>query len=70
MYIEQPEGFCKEDQEKKVCLLKKALYGLKQASRVCNPKIPEAVKEIGFRRFSYVSCVYQNNDGESMVIVD
>ena len=32
IYMEQPEGFVKKGQEKKVCCLLKAIYGLKQAA--------------------------------------
>lgn len=32
IYIEQPEGFVKKEQENIMCRLKKAIYGLKQAS--------------------------------------
>ena len=32
IYMEQPEGFVKKGQEKKVCHLLKAIYGLKQAA--------------------------------------
>ena len=32
IYMEQPEGFIKKGQEKKVCRLLKAIYGLKQAA--------------------------------------
>jgi hypothetical protein len=31
IYIEQPEGFVKREQENQVCRLKKAIYRLKQA---------------------------------------
>lgn len=30
IYMKQPPGFVKENQEGKVCLLKKSIYGLKQ----------------------------------------
>ena len=33
VYIEQPSGYMKIGEEKKVLKLKKALYGLKQAPR-------------------------------------
>jgi hypothetical protein len=32
IYIEQPKGFAKREQENQVCRLKKAIYELKQAS--------------------------------------
>ena len=34
IYMEQPEGFVKKGEEKKVCRLIRSIYGLKQASRV------------------------------------
>ena len=36
VYIEQPLGYMRRDEEKKVLRLKKALYGLKQAPRTWN----------------------------------
>ena len=33
VYMEQPEGFVKENENKLVCKLKKSIYGFKQASR-------------------------------------
>lgn len=33
VYVEQPYGYVKKEDESKVCRLKKALYGLKQPSR-------------------------------------
>lgn len=36
--MEQPEGFIKNGDEDKVCLLRKALYGLKQSPRQWNLK--------------------------------
>ena len=34
IYMEQPEGFVKKGEERKVCRLIRSIYGLKQASRV------------------------------------
>ena len=33
IYMRQPEGYVKEGDEKKVCLLQKSLHGLKQSPR-------------------------------------
>ena len=48
VYMEQPEGFVKPDNLKKVCKLKKSIYGLKQASRVCYHRFDENIKKFGF----------------------
>ena len=39
VYIEQPLGYMRRGEEKKVLRLKKALYGLKQAPRAWNDRI-------------------------------
>ena len=39
VYIEQPPGYMKIGEEKKVLKLKKALYGLKQVPRAWNTRI-------------------------------
>ena len=44
IYMSQPEGFIKQDQEQKVCKLKKSIYGLKQASRSWNIRFDIAIK--------------------------
>ena len=36
IYMDQPEGFVKPEQESKVCKLTKSLYGLKQAPIFCS----------------------------------
>jgi hypothetical protein len=50
IYMEQPEGFAKREQENQVCRLKKAIYGLKQASRTWNKKLHITLLEQGFKR--------------------
>ena len=44
IYMSQPEGFIKQDQEQKVCKLKKSIYGLKQASRSWNIRFDIEIK--------------------------
>ena len=44
IYMDQPEGFVKKDQEGKVCKLLKSIYGLKQASRSWNLTFDEIIK--------------------------
>jgi hypothetical protein len=50
IYMEQPEGFVKKDQEKKVCRLLKAIYGLKQAALQWNKALHDSLIKMGFVR--------------------
>ena len=44
VYVEQPLGYMRRGEEKKVLRLKKALYGLKQAPRAWNYRIDKYFK--------------------------
>ena len=59
IYMSQPEGFIKQDQEQKVCKLKKSIYGLKQASRSWNIRFDTAIKSYGFEQNVDEPCVYK-----------
>ena len=48
VYVEQPLGYMRRDEEKKVLRLKKALYGLKQAPQAWNEKIDTYFKKNGY----------------------
>ncbi|KAJ0566009.1 putative RNA-directed DNA polymerase [Helianthus annuus] len=50
VYVEQPEGFIKREDEGKVYKLKKALYGLKQAPRAWYHRIEAYFKGEGFKK--------------------
>jgi Reverse transcriptase (RNA-dependent DNA polymerase) len=50
VYIEQPPGYMKVEEKKKVLKLKKTLYGLKQAPRAWNTRIDTYFKENGFKQ--------------------
>ena len=49
VYVEQPEGFVKNDSKEKVYKLTKALYGLKQAPRAWYSKIDGYFHQNGFK---------------------
>ena len=61
IYMSQPEGFIKQDQEQKVCKLKKSIYGLKQASRSWNIRFDTAIKSYGFEQNIDEPSVYKRS---------
>ena len=48
VYVEQPLGYEKKDEEEKVYKLKKALYGLKQAPRAWKSRLDQSLVSLGF----------------------
>eukprot|EP00253_Pinus_taeda_P035659 PITA_35659 len=70
VYIEQPLGYEKKDQEHKVCRLKKALYGLKQAPRVWYSRIDSYLLENRFEKCEGEPTLYiKENDGKILIVV-
>ncbi|TYK21566.1 Retrovirus-related Pol polyprotein from transposon TNT 1-94 [Cucumis melo var. makuwa] len=64
VYVEQPKGFVKKDNEEKVYKLTKALYGLKQAPRAWYSKIDEYFQQNGFKRSANEPTLYvKKGDG-------
>jgi len=58
IYMKQPIGFVKKDNEQKVCLLNRSLYGLKQSPRMWYRRFNDYMIKIGFSRSAYDCCVY------------
>eukprot|EP00253_Pinus_taeda_P011559 PITA_11559 len=70
VYIEQPPGYEKKDQEHKVCRLKKNLYGLKQAPRAWYSKIDSYLLENGFEKCEGEPTLYiKEKDGKILIVV-
>ena len=69
VYIEQPPGYMKVGEEKKVLKLKKALYGLKQAPRAWNTRIDSYFKENGFKQCPYEHALYTKKNGGNVLFV-
>jgi hypothetical protein len=69
IYMRQPEGFCKADQEHLVCKLQKGLYGLKQAGRTWNQTIDPALKQLGLTPLDKDDCVYIHRTGKEMIVI-
>ncbi|XP_058192064.1 uncharacterized protein LOC131309447 [Rhododendron vialii] len=62
IYVEQPLGYVKVEQENKVYKLKKALYGLKQAPRAWNARIDKYFVDNGFEKCPCVHALYTKVD--------
>ena len=69
IYVEQPEGFIKEEEKNKVYLLKKALYGLKQALKSWYNRIDEHLLNLGFAKSLSESTLYVKHNGAGILII-
>lgn len=56
--MSQPEGFVKQREADKVCLLRKSLYGLKQSPRQWYRRFDDFMLKGGFLMSSFDNCVY------------
>jgi hypothetical protein len=69
IYMEQPDGFIRQGQERKVCKLLKSLYGLKQAPKQCHEKFERTLTYVGFVVNEADKCVYyRHGGGEGFVL--
>jgi len=70
IYVQQPTGFVKKEEEDKVYKLKKALYGLKQAPRAWYNKIEAYFVGNGFDRCLCEHTLFtKSNEGGKILIV-
>ena len=69
VYMEQPEGFIKENENKLVCKLKKSIYGLKQASRQWYLKFNRIITSFGFTENTVDHCIYLKVSGSRFMIL-
>ena len=69
VYLEQPLGYVKIWEEKKVLKLKKALYGLKQAPRGWNTRIDTYFKENGYKQCPHEHSHYTKKSGGDVILV-
>jgi len=69
VYVEQPLGYMRRGEEKKVLRLKKALYGLKQAPRAWNYRIDKYFKKKGYEQCPYEHALYiKKSKGDVMFL--
>ena len=69
IYIEQPEGFVKQGNDHKVCLLNKALYGLKQAGRAWQEALFNLIKNQDYHQSQKEPCIWYKNKNEKITII-
>lgn len=69
VYVLQPEGFEKKNQEHKVYKLLKALYGLKQAPRAWYARLRRCLEKLGFEKCPYEHAVYTKREGNEFLVV-
>ena len=62
VYLEQPPGYMKIGEEKKVLKLKKALYGLKQAPQAWKTRIDTYFKENGYKQCPHEHSLYTKEE--------
>ena len=69
IFMHQPEGFVKQGQEHKVCMLNKALYGLKQAGRSWQETLFRTFKENSLQQSSHEPCIWFHKSEEMLTIM-
>ena len=69
VYLEQPPGYMKIGEDKKVLKLKKALYGLKQTPRAWNTRIDTYFKENGCKQCPHEHALYTKKSGGNVILV-
>ena len=69
VYVQQPPGYVKPDNEEKVLHLRKALYGLRQAPRAWNAKLDDSLCSLGFERCPSEHAVYRRGTGDALLLV-
>ena len=69
VYVKQPVGFVKHDEERKVYRLQKALYGLKQAPWAWNKKIDSFLREKEFVKCITEHGVYVRRSKSKLLIL-
>jgi len=69
VYVEQPLGYMRRGEEKKVLRLKKPLYGLKQVPRVWNERIDTYFKKNGYEQCPYEHALYIKKKGEDVMFI-
>ncbi|GJR90306.1 zinc finger, CCHC-type containing protein [Tanacetum coccineum] len=68
VYVTQPEGFIKRQDNGKVYRLIKSLYGLRQATRAWNIKLDNTLKSLDFKKCALEQAIYTKKSKDSILI--
>ncbi|GJW76447.1 ribonuclease H-like domain, reverse transcriptase, RNA-dependent DNA polymerase [Tanacetum coccineum] len=69
VYVTQPEGFIKREDNGKVYRLIKALYGLRQAPRAWNIKLDNTLKSLDFKKCALEQAIYTKTSRDSTLLI-
>ncbi|RVW46520.1 Retrovirus-related Pol polyprotein from transposon RE1 [Vitis vinifera] len=71
VFMMLPPGFCKEEEETRVCKLKKSLYGLKQSPRAWFDRFAKVIKNQGYQQGQSDHTMFfkQSNDGRMTILI-
>ncbi|GJT06761.1 ribonuclease H-like domain, reverse transcriptase, RNA-dependent DNA polymerase [Tanacetum coccineum] len=69
VYVTQPEGFMKREDNGKVYRLIKALYGLRQAPRAWNIKLDNTLKSLDFKKCALEQAIYTKTSKDSTLLI-
>nr|GEW58114.1 ribonuclease H-like domain, reverse transcriptase, RNA-dependent DNA polymerase [Tanacetum cinerariifolium] len=69
VYVTQPKGFIKKQDQGKVYRLIKALYGLRQALRAWNIKLHNTLKSLDFKKCALEQAIYTKTSKDSILLI-
>nr|GEV43306.1 ribonuclease H-like domain, reverse transcriptase, RNA-dependent DNA polymerase [Tanacetum cinerariifolium] len=69
VYVTQPEGFIKRQDNGKVYRLIKVLYGLRQAQRAWNIKLDNTLKSLDFKKCALEQDIYTKTSKDSTLLI-
>nr|GEW41968.1 ribonuclease H-like domain, reverse transcriptase, RNA-dependent DNA polymerase [Tanacetum cinerariifolium] len=69
VYVTQPEGFIKRQDNGKVYKLIKVLYGLRQATRAWNIKLDNTLKSLNFKKCALEQAIYTKTLKDSTLLI-
>nr|GEZ61033.1 ribonuclease H-like domain, reverse transcriptase, RNA-dependent DNA polymerase [Tanacetum cinerariifolium] len=69
VYVTQPEGFIKKEDNGKVYKLEKALYGLRQTPRAWNIKLDNTLKSLNFEKCALEQTIYTRSTKDSLLLI-